>query len=270
MLKTLLKHEIKSSWLEITIVNGSVLVLSILVALFIAYLPSSTFTVVTLSSLFLLFFLQAVLVILNVIRSLNKKMFSNEGYLTFSLPVTTKQLLISKILVNLLWVIFTTVIVLISIIMIIVATFEGSPFAFIIDIKEFFGKSFVPLILLAITYIISYLLFLLIIIFVLALTNTTKIRKKKVLLGISLFYLMTIIISIMNNLIHVIPYAVFLNNGVISVAKIDFNDFYMLIPSLTMRETVIMNFNALLIDIICIIGLFFTSSSLIANRLELE
>ncbi len=44
------------------------------------------------------------LLLYSIVRTMYQKMFSKEGYLTFTLPISVDQLVISKILVNLIWI----------------------------------------------------------------------------------------------------------------------------------------------------------------------
>lgn len=271
MLKTLLKHEIKTSWLEITIVNGATLVLSIFIALILYLAPSPFFSVLSFSSIILMFGVQIILVVITIVRSLNKKMFSNEGYLTFTLPVTTSQLLISKILINILWIFVTTITIILSLAILGLVTLNSVDFPFYLfyyDITEFVSKNSLPFLLTLISLMISTVLLLILVIFVLALSNTGKHKKRKLFFGVSMFYLFTTLISVLNNVVFIIPYALYWGQTM-TIEKITIQNNAGL---LTINENgfQIMNFNTLLITLVLIFALFFLSKKIITDKLELE
>ena len=56
-----------------------------------------------------------VILLMNIVNSFNKRMFSSEGYLTFTLPVSVDNLLIGKLIVNMVWYLFTTFTIALSI-----------------------------------------------------------------------------------------------------------------------------------------------------------
>src|SRR5690606_24216571 len=67
-------------------------------------------------SLIALYLMSGVVIIINIVKSFHTKMFTDEGYLTMTLPVSIGHLLLSKIIVNLTYIIFTAVIFITSLI----------------------------------------------------------------------------------------------------------------------------------------------------------
>ena len=81
----LIKHEIKSTWLEITIVCIAILFFSVMFSFIIkGGLFTNVFASLSIMALGMLYVAAFALIIINVIRSINKKIFSNEGYLTLT------------------------------------------------------------------------------------------------------------------------------------------------------------------------------------------
>ena len=108
----LLKHAIKETWKGVLIAC---------IAIFASYLIEAGFILIVGQSMienYALFIIYAMLVmfaeIINlaglvillyyIYKTINQKMFTNEGYLTFTLPVTTDELILSRIVTNLIYI----------------------------------------------------------------------------------------------------------------------------------------------------------------------
>lgn len=92
-----------------------------------------------------------------------KSLFSNEGYLTFTLPVTANQLLISKIGVSLLWYIIDSITLILSIFVLVINEKTWNSFidylpTFHNGLEEVIGFSGIGGILFLILYIVVYIL----------------------------------------------------------------------------------------------------------------
>lgn len=274
MLKKLLKHELKSSWMEMVIVNGAVLVISLLFALMVNVVSSSmTFLAMGLGSIFILYFVQVVLLVSNIIRSLNKKMFTNEGYLTFTLPVTIRELLVSKILINIFWTFVTSFMILLSMFIMGVLMTQTFNLTFIyFDAIEFVYKNFLPVLLMMVSFLIGAAFFIVVVIGVLTILNTGKMKKHKLLLGILIFYAFSTIHSWVEQFLVIIPYSLYINpvdggwfiGPSYTIYSMIFN------PDMLINGTPILSFNSILIQLVLIVGIFVFSEKMIKNHLELE
>ena len=110
MLSKLIKYDIRSTWRDFAAVYLSILLgVLILPALFNHFVNPIIYTVAG--------FLAAGIVIATIVvmvvtlfRIFNKNVFSNEGYLTMTLPVTSTQIVASKLLVSSMWIILTGIV----------------------------------------------------------------------------------------------------------------------------------------------------------------
>ena len=78
MLGKLLKHEFKNSYFEILITNIVFVVLSLFVAVTLTS-RSAVILILSLTTLFIVIIALFVILIYNIIKSFNKKMFTSEG-----------------------------------------------------------------------------------------------------------------------------------------------------------------------------------------------
>ena len=116
MLAKLLKNEIKATARIFIPLYGALLILTIFTKLVLAFgapdffsdnVSTSPFMEVVLGISFTLYFIAvvalSVMTLVMIIQRFYKNLFTDEGYLMFSLPVKTWELVLSKLLVGLLW-----------------------------------------------------------------------------------------------------------------------------------------------------------------------
>ncbi len=112
MLKKLLKHEWKATWRNLTLLNGGIILLGILGRIMIPLVQNSRLTDISIFAiasvlciLFYIFAIFAVAIVTNVllIGRFYRNMFTDEGYLMHTLPVTPGSHIISKLLVYMAW-----------------------------------------------------------------------------------------------------------------------------------------------------------------------
>lgn len=271
MLKKLLKHEFKNTWMEITIVNGATLVISLFLALILRLHVDMFFISLSVMAIMLLYLAATGLLIFNIIRSFNQKMFTNEGYLTMTLPITIDQLLISKIIVNLVWVMTTALSIILSLFFVGLVIQPNLSDFFLFDISELIAENLLPTLLIIIQIVISTLLSIMVLVFILSILNSGKIKKVKLLIGAFLFYAITNVISSLTNILIIIPYSIYIGESGMTIDK-SYTIFDMLwgSNSLYSNGIPIMNFNTILLNIVFIALFYFISRKLIRDHLELE
>lgn len=112
MLKKLLKHEWKATWRNLTLLNGGIILLGILGRIMIPLVKNSRLTDIPIFAaasviciLFYIFAIFAVAIVTNVllISRFYKNMFTDEGYLMHTLPVSPSSHIVSKLLIYLVW-----------------------------------------------------------------------------------------------------------------------------------------------------------------------
>lgn len=263
MVLKLIKHEIKNSWTEITFVNTAIIVISLLFA-FLIRVDLTHLWQLLLISLILLYFSAFVLIIINIVRSFNKKIFSNEGYLTLTLPVTIDELLVSKIIVNVLWVLVTIFAFIISLLLIGAVAFGVGGFSsFIVDFANELYINFGGVLISIVSLIVGILFVIITLILVLSILNTGKINKAKLLIGALIYYGLTVLVSWIK-LISIIPFQLVSDRGDLIIQRV--NETYRF-PN---NFSVVMNFNDLLFNVIAIVVFYILSRNIIKNKLELE
>jgi len=263
VLKKLFKHEFKNTYLEITFINIAMIVVSLLCALLLRS-RSSVFLSLALITLMFLFFGSFIVLIMNIIKSFNGKMFTSEGYLTFTLPVSVDNILITKIITNLIWYIVTILSIIISLFLIflinndIIGLFE--------ILKHIDIMYFPPAIILAFISIFQLLFFLVFLLFTLAILNIGKVKRYKMLVGIAIYFGLSTAASWIKSLFTVVPLGLYFEEGTYSIHRIttiwNLENFSFSFP--------LINFNDLLWNIALIIGLYIGSRLMIKHRLELE
>ncbi|MDD4213060.1 MAG: hypothetical protein PHY42_06695 [Bacilli bacterium] len=271
MLKKLIKNEFKNSLLELGIVNGAVLVITVLVALLINIGTSMIYKSMGLASLFLLYAGQIIIVFITIIKSLNNKLFTNEGYLSFTLPVTTHELLLSKIIVNVIWIIITAITLIMSffIMGVIVVSDLGIEIGLYFEMTEFVAANLPSALILLLGLIVSATLFVCTIIGVLVILNTGKMKKKKLLIGIILYYVVTNAIAWIEQFIIIIPYSLYYTGESLTFGpSVTFYSLFMETPSILGYP--LLSFNTLLIELLIIGGIYFFSVKMLQKHLELE
>ena len=201
----LIKHEFKNSWLEITIICPAIIIVSLIFSLSVSIQGESYLVaIMSILTLSLLYIAAVSLVIINIVRSINKKLFSNEGYLTLTLPVSVDQLILTKVFVNFIWIVVTFITFFVSLLLI-GSTLGADAFS---SVASYVYEH--PLIvLLAIIFTsIEALVFIVSLILVLGLLNTGRIKKLKLLVGIILYYLIVNVLTWIKTFIQIIPYSI--------------------------------------------------------------
>lgn len=264
MASKLIRHELKNTWLEITIVCASIIFFSLVFGIAINNdIKSSGLLALAIVMLGFSYIAAFVLVIINIVRSINTKIFSNEGYLTLTLPVSIDQLLFAKILVNFIWIFLTYMTLFISIGIIGSTIFGLDIFE---GITEILREQPLYLLIIVFSLALESLVFILTLILVLSFLNTGRIKKYKLLVGVVFYYLVVQILSWIKALFVIIPY-VLVDNGMGGLEIIKRKDLFL---SPVLSTFTGLDFNNLLINVIVIIGFYFLARYIIKTKIELE
>lgn len=106
MLIKLIKNDIKSSYRELFPLYMGLLLFAVIAA--VSVNPEREWlSVVTVLPFFALFIATSVILTLTIIKLFTNRLYSNEGYLTFTLPVTTLQTFMAKIITASIWILLT-------------------------------------------------------------------------------------------------------------------------------------------------------------------
>lgn len=154
-----------------------------------------------------------VITFLAIIRLFQKRLYSNEGYLTWTLPVSNRLNLISKIIVALIWNIASFVIVWVGVaiagsIMLMQLNafsqfFEGVQLL-IVD-SGFLSKVLQLFVLFTPQTIVSSLYSVIFLLFVITLVNTSFIKKNRLAIGIVLYFGLSLAINALTTSLIMVP-----------------------------------------------------------------
>ncbi|MCL2062132.1 MAG: hypothetical protein FWH03_05890 [Firmicutes bacterium] len=199
-MRKLLKHGFKESWLEVVILNACVIVSSIV--LFIGIATAQMFLLTIGTAVFIGALASAgVIILMSISRSFHKKLFTNEGYLTLTTPVSLDKLLLSKIIVNMIWIFATVFSFAISIFIMYagIIILAGPAASFIFGVLvELIAQNPLSFILGIITFLASVLFFLTALLFIIVLFNTGHKKRFKILKGILLYYAFGIVFTMIS------------------------------------------------------------------------
>ena len=226
----------------------------------------------------LVFFAAIILILKNIIMSFYKKMFDKQGYLTFTLPVSTNQIILSKLIVNFLWVIFSFLVLTLSGIIVFLIASEQS----IEILKTVFNEVYLQLekfgllradliILYSIVGLVGIIIGLEYLLVILSLLNIGKFKKHKFIKGILIFIVFNFVINIISSIILMIfPYFIGIElkeQGLVGKLQIYslsniLNSEVAIIPIVFLGQIILM--------IIELVAFYLISKVLIEKKLELE
>lgn len=204
MIRKLIKHDILSTYRDFAGYYMGMLAFTILTSYLISIGDgSSMFS--SISALMLMASVVAVfaLTFITVIRLFSKRMFSNEGYLTLTLPTTHTQTVIAKLISSFFWITMTSLVFLIAISIILPPVFLTVGYTWaqfwqmintgiqlILSSGVLVG---IPLGILEIVY--SLMILLSVIVFV----NTCYVKNHKTTIGILVFLFINLILETIRN-----------------------------------------------------------------------
>ena len=207
MLRKLVKHDILSTYRDFAGLYMGMFAFAILAALSINMDKEGYLIGISIFLLTGLSIATAVVTFVSIIRLFGRRMFSTEGYLTLTLPATSTQTVIAKLLTGAFWSIMTTVMF-----MVVGAILAGSVWLTIADRmlvegytwsqlwSMFMDTGFVRIltsgILMSIPLGIMEMFYsLLILLFVIVFINTSFVKKNKTGIGIVVFLAVSMILN---------------------------------------------------------------------------
>ena len=207
MLISLIKNDLKSSYRELFPLYLGLIVFAVLSAISINY-QSGWFILVTIMPFVGLFVATIVILIITIIKLFTERLYSHEGYLTFTLPVSTLDIFLSKIITIIIWVTITILVYLLAVVIFggILALMNWSDFNisfndFLIDLRSISWSDVlmealrvlaisIPQFIVSIAY--ASALILLVIVFV----NTSFISQHKLVIAIVLYLVVSFILGL--------------------------------------------------------------------------
>lgn len=199
MLGKLMKHEFKQSARSVMLIYASAA--AVILFVFVGMLTKITWIGILGSIvLYIVALVGIVMTLVSVIKNFYDTLYSNQGYLSFTLPVKCSNLLLSKVLVSIVWIILAFVLAALCFLVIGMnakATAEGSMEGIwdvleMTGIKEMLpsGATLVKLLVLAVVLVLMVVLtFIGFVYFAVTMANTRVLQKHPKLFGFLIFFL---------------------------------------------------------------------------------
>ena len=276
MLTKLLKNEIKATGRIFLPLYGALLILTIVTKLALAFgapdffsdnVATNPFMEVVIGISFTLYFIAvvalSVMTLVMIIQRFYKNLFTDEGYLMFSLPVKTWELVLSKLLVGLMWSAVCTLMFVISFFILSLGSFtmmdltQGISAAYT-DYFSTFGTSLNVLILEIIIFVVVSTIASILMIYV-SIAIGQLFNQHRIVASFGAYIVITIAIQIISSIMMAI-FAIGNLDTVISQG----ND----IQAMQMMHWII-NGTTFLNVILCG-GFYFATQYIMKNRLNLE
>lgn len=268
MLGKLLKYELKATSRVFIPLYIAILVVSIVNGL---SLNLEIFNIQGLATIILmcLFISLFVITIVVTIQRFNKNLLKDEGYLMFTLPVSSKHLVLSKYLTSLIWTFLSFVVAFLSFtIIFMIPTYKYFDFSYFInEFNLLFSNmlnlnilgQFIKIILLM---IISYTIFIFNVYLALSVGQLPIFNRFRNVSSFIGFLVINLFISYAQNIV-----SLFVNDASVNIEAIDNINYA--ISSVTSIVSKGLNI-AIVINIIIILVLFFATTYILDKKLNLE
>lgn len=261
MLGKLLKYELKATSRVFVPLYIAILVVSIVNGL---SLNLEIFNIQGLATIILmcLFISLFVITIVVTIQRFNKNLLKDEGYLMFTLPVSSKSLVLSKYLTSLIWTFLSFVVAFLSFtIIFIIPTYKYFDYSYFInEFNLLFSNmlnlnilgQFIKIILLM---VISYTIFIFNVYLSLSIGQLPIFNRFRNISSFIGFLVINLLISYAQNTVNL-----FVNNDSVNIETIDY------VTSIVSKGLNV----AIIINIIIILVLFFATTYILDKKLNLE
>ena len=271
MLGKLLKYELKATSRVFIPLYIAILVVSIVngLSLNLEILNIQGLATIVLMCLFISLF---VITIVVTIQRFNKNLLKDEGYLMFTLPVSSKHLVLSKYLTSLIWTFLSFIVALLSFTIIFtIATYGDFNYSYFINefnllfsnISNILGTTilseFFKIVLLI---IISYTIFIFNVYLSLSIGQLPIFNRFRNVSSFIGFLVINLLISYAQNIV-----SLFVNDASVNIEAIDNINYA--ISSVTSIVSKGLNI-AIVINLIIILVLFFATTYILDKKLNLE
>jgi hypothetical protein len=183
-----MKHEFLASYRIHLSIYGSVLVMAVISSLSFEF-EAIIFGGLIFGLMMLMIGALGVFTLYNIVVSMYQRVYGRQGYLLFSIPASTVQIITAKVLVNVIWLTLTSLVSIVSISMFVLIAVPLEPlemifaeFGSLIQFSPFDIVTFIAYALLMVLYQIGFFQFLF------ALLNHVYKGEKKTLMGILLYF----------------------------------------------------------------------------------
>ena len=268
MLGKLLKYELKATSRVFIPLYIAILVVSIVngLSLNLEILNIQGLATIVLMCLFISLF---VITIVVTIQRFNKNLLKDEGYLMFTLPVSSKHLVLSKYLTSLIWTFLSFVVAFLSFtIIFMIPTYKYFDFSYFINEFNLLFSNMLNLNILGqflkiiLLMIISYTIFIFNVYLALSVGQLPIFNRFRNVSSFIGFLVINLLISYAHNIV-----SLFVNDASVNIEAIDNINYA--INSVTSIVSKGLNI-AIVINLIIILVLFFATTYILDKKLNLE
>lgn len=268
MLGKLLKYELKATSRVFIPLYIAILVVSIVngLSLNLEILNIQGLATIVLMCLFISLF---VITIVVTIQRFNKNLLKDEGYLMFTLPVSSKYLVLSKYLTSLIWTFLSFVVAFLSFtIIFMIPTYKYFDFSYFINEFNLLFSNMLNLNILGqflkiiLLMIISYTIFIFNVYLALSVGQLPIFNRFRNVSSFIGFLVINLLISYAQNIV-----SLFVNDASVNIEAIDNINYA--INSVTSIVSKGLNI-AIVINLIIILVLFFATTYILDKKLNLE
>ena len=268
MLGKLLKYELKATSRVFIPLYIAILVVSIVngLSLNLEILNIQGLATIVLMCLFISLF---VITIVVTIQRFNKNLLKDEGYLMFTLPVSSKHLVLSKYLTSLIWTFLSFIVAFLSFtIIFMIPTYKYFDFSYFINEFNLLFSNMLNLNILGqflkiiLLMIISYTIFIFNVYLALSVGQLPIFNRFRNVSSFIGFLVINLLISYAQNIV-----SLFVNDASVNIEAIDNINYA--INSVTSIVSKGLNI-AIVINLIIILVLFFATTSILDKKLNLE
>ena len=268
MLGKLLKYELKATSRVFIPLYIAILVVSIVngLSLNLEILNIQGLATIVLMCLFISLF---VITIVVTIQRFNKNLLKDEGYLMFTLPVSSKHLVLSKYLTSLIWTFLSFVVAFLSFtIIFMIPTYKYFDYSYFINEFNLLFSNMLNLNILGqflkiiLLMIISYTIFIFNVYLALSVGQLPIFNRFRNVSSFIGFLVINLLISYAQNIV-----SLFVNDASVNIEAIDNINYA--INSVTSIVSKGLNI-AIVINIIIILVLFFATTYILDKKLNLE
>lgn len=274
-IKKMIKQSFKETYKKMFLMNGFLLASFILLGIIISIMNSSFIKSSLGMFIIISFFVLSIVTMIcssififqTMYNSIYQKLFTNEGYLTFTLPVSVESLIISRVVCNIVWCIFNAIVILIGYLIVffivtvkdfhdIIQIFNG------IDFSGFRLIDAIRLIYFSILAILFLATIILMVISALAFSHSGTLKKGKSALAVFLYVL---VFNIYSTIIGI--FNTFLGFGI----AIDFNtDKLIFAFGDSFKNYYAINFTFIITAALSLIGFYYLAKFLLKRKIELS
>lgn len=268
MLGKLLKYELKATSRVFIPLYIAILVVSIVngLSLNLEILNIQGLATIVLMCLFISLF---VITIVVTIQRFNKNLLKDEGYLMFTIPVSSKHLVLSKYLTSLIWTFLSFVVAFLSFtIIFMIPTYKYLDFSYFINEFNLLFSNMLNLNILGqflkiiLLMIISYTIFIFNVYLALSVGQLPIFNRFRNVSSFIGFLVINLLISYAQNIV-----SLFVNDASVNIEAIDNINYA--ISSVTSIVSKGLNI-AIVINLIIILVLFFATTYILDKKLNLE